>query len=84
MTPLASSNSWDHEIAMQGIYRRWLDMMERGEEGGVMHPAERDRGSGPSVPRGPFSRCPALDRVARFVLRRRRFLGSVGHDVRRL
>jgi benzoate/toluate 1,2-dioxygenase alpha subunit len=32
MTPLASSNSWDHEIAMQGVYRRWRDMMERGEE----------------------------------------------------
>ena len=32
MTPQASSNSWDHEIAMQGVYRRWLEMMERGEE----------------------------------------------------
>jgi benzoate/toluate 1,2-dioxygenase subunit alpha len=32
MTPLASSNSWDHEIALQGIYRRWRDMMERGDE----------------------------------------------------
>jgi benzoate/toluate 1,2-dioxygenase alpha subunit len=32
MTPQASSNSWDHEISMQGVYRRWLDMMERGEE----------------------------------------------------
>jgi benzoate/toluate 1,2-dioxygenase alpha subunit len=32
MKPKASSNSWDHEIAMQGVYRRWLDMMERGEE----------------------------------------------------
>jgi benzoate/toluate 1,2-dioxygenase alpha subunit len=32
MKPLASSNSWDHEIAMQGVYRRWLHMMERGEE----------------------------------------------------
>jgi hypothetical protein len=31
MTPQASSNSWDHEIAMQGVYRRWLQMMERGE-----------------------------------------------------
>jgi hypothetical protein len=34
MTPLASSNSWDHEIALQGVYRRWLGMMERGEERG--------------------------------------------------
>jgi len=32
MVPQASSNSWDHEIAMQGVYRRWLQMMERGEE----------------------------------------------------
>lgn len=32
MSPQASSNSWDHEIAMQGVYRRWLEMMERGEE----------------------------------------------------
>ena len=31
-SPLASSNSWDHEIAMQGVYRRWRDMMQRGEE----------------------------------------------------
>jgi hypothetical protein len=31
MTPRASSNSWDHEIAMQGIYRRWLELMERDE-----------------------------------------------------
>ena len=31
MAPQASSNSWDHEIAMQGVYRRWLAMMERGE-----------------------------------------------------
>ena len=31
-TPRASSNSWDHEIAMQGVYRRWREMMERGEE----------------------------------------------------
>jgi benzoate/toluate 1,2-dioxygenase alpha subunit len=32
MAPVASSNSWDHEISMQGVYRRWLRMMERGEE----------------------------------------------------
>lgn len=32
MSPQASSNSWDHEIAMQGVYRRWLAMLERGEE----------------------------------------------------
>jgi benzoate/toluate 1,2-dioxygenase subunit alpha len=31
MSPAASSNSWDHEIAMQGVYRRWLELMERGE-----------------------------------------------------
>ena len=31
-SPRASSNSWDHEIAMQGVYRRWLEMMESGEE----------------------------------------------------
>jgi benzoate/toluate 1,2-dioxygenase subunit alpha len=30
-SPQASSNSWDHEIAMQGVYRRWRDMMEGGE-----------------------------------------------------
>ena len=29
MSPKASSNSWDHEIAMQGVYRRWVQMMER-------------------------------------------------------
>ena len=32
MAPAVSSTSWDHEIAMQGVYRRWLQMMERGEE----------------------------------------------------
>lgn len=32
MSPLASSNSWDHEISMQGVYRRWLALMQRGEE----------------------------------------------------
>jgi hypothetical protein len=32
MAPSASSNSWDHEIAMQGVYRRWRDLMDRGEE----------------------------------------------------
>lgn len=31
-SPRASTNSWDHEIAMQGVYRRWRAMMERGEE----------------------------------------------------
>jgi len=31
MAPCVSSNSWDHEIAMQGVYRRWLELMERGE-----------------------------------------------------
>ena len=31
MVPRASSNSWDHEISMQGVYRRWLEMMETGE-----------------------------------------------------
>ncbi len=31
-SPLASSSSWDHEISMQGVYRRWRDMMERGQE----------------------------------------------------
>jgi benzoate/toluate 1,2-dioxygenase subunit alpha len=30
--PHASSDSWDHEIAMQGVYRRWRELMERGEE----------------------------------------------------
>jgi benzoate/toluate 1,2-dioxygenase alpha subunit len=30
MAPKASSNSWDHEIALQGVYRRWLELMERG------------------------------------------------------
>lgn len=32
MVPVASSNSWDHEISMQGVYRRWLQMLERGDE----------------------------------------------------
>jgi benzoate/toluate 1,2-dioxygenase subunit alpha len=31
-TPVASSDSWDHEIAIRGVYRRWLEMMERGGE----------------------------------------------------
>jgi benzoate/toluate 1,2-dioxygenase alpha subunit len=30
--PLASSNSWDHEIAIQGIYRQWRRMMTAGAE----------------------------------------------------
>lgn len=29
--PRMSSDSWDHEIAIRGVYRRWLDMMECGE-----------------------------------------------------
>jgi benzoate/toluate 1,2-dioxygenase alpha subunit len=32
MSPKASTNSWDHEVSMQGVYRRWLELMERGEE----------------------------------------------------
>lgn len=32
MTPTASTNSWDHEVSMQGVYRRWLELMEAGEE----------------------------------------------------
>jgi benzoate/toluate 1,2-dioxygenase alpha subunit len=32
MTPQVSTDSWDHEISMQGVYRRWLEMLERGEE----------------------------------------------------
>jgi benzoate/toluate 1,2-dioxygenase alpha subunit len=32
MSPRASTNSWDHEVSMQGVYRRWLEMMERGRE----------------------------------------------------
>jgi benzoate/toluate 1,2-dioxygenase alpha subunit len=34
MQPAASSNSWDHEIAMQGVYRRWVEMMDGGQERG--------------------------------------------------
>jgi len=30
-TPQASSNSWDHEIALQGVYRQWRTMMTRGD-----------------------------------------------------
>lgn len=26
--PRVSSDSWDHEIAIRGVYRRWLEMME--------------------------------------------------------
>lgn len=26
-TPRASTNSWDHEIALQGVYRQWLKLM---------------------------------------------------------
>jgi len=32
MSPKVSTNSWDHEVSMQGVYRRWLAMMERGRE----------------------------------------------------
>ncbi len=28
--PRVSGDSWDHEIAIRGVYRRWLEMMERG------------------------------------------------------
>lgn len=28
--PVASSNSWDHEIAMQAVYRQWRGMMTAG------------------------------------------------------
>ncbi len=31
-TPVASSNSWDHEIALQGVYRQWRRMMTRQKE----------------------------------------------------
>jgi benzoate/toluate 1,2-dioxygenase alpha subunit len=31
MSPRASTNSWDHEVSMQGVYRRWVELMERGE-----------------------------------------------------
>jgi len=27
--PQLSSDSWDHEVAIRGVYRRWLDMMVR-------------------------------------------------------
>jgi benzoate/toluate 1,2-dioxygenase subunit alpha len=30
--PAVSSDSWDHEIAIRGVYRRWLAMMQRGAE----------------------------------------------------
>jgi benzoate/toluate 1,2-dioxygenase subunit alpha len=30
--PSMSSDSWDHEVAIRGVYRRWLEMMERGAE----------------------------------------------------
>ena len=30
--PRFSSDSWDHEVAIRGVYRRWLDMIERGME----------------------------------------------------
>jgi benzoate/toluate 1,2-dioxygenase alpha subunit len=32
MSPRFSTNSWDHEVSMQGVYRRWVEMLERGEE----------------------------------------------------
>lgn len=28
--PRASSDSWDHEVTIRGVYRRWLDMLEQG------------------------------------------------------
>ena len=31
MNPDISTNNWQHEIALQGIYRRWLQLMQRGE-----------------------------------------------------
>ena len=31
MSPHASINCWGHELAMQGVYRRWLAMLERRE-----------------------------------------------------
>ena len=31
-SPRVSSDSWDHEVAIRGVYRRWLDMIERGME----------------------------------------------------
>ena len=34
MSPLACTDSWDHEVSMQGVYRRWLELMQRGEERG--------------------------------------------------
>jgi benzoate/toluate 1,2-dioxygenase subunit alpha len=30
--PLVSSDSWDHEVAIRGVYRRWVEMMEQGGE----------------------------------------------------
>ena len=31
MNPDISTNNWQHEIALQGIYRRWLQLLQRGE-----------------------------------------------------
>jgi len=33
MRPAESSNSWDHEIALVGVYRQWLKMLSRPEAG---------------------------------------------------
>ncbi|HVA12377.1 MAG TPA: aromatic ring-hydroxylating dioxygenase subunit alpha [Stellaceae bacterium] len=30
--PRVSSDSWDHEVAIRGVYRRWLEMMEHNPE----------------------------------------------------
>ncbi len=32
-TPRMSSDSWDHEVAIRGVYRRWREMMARNGEG---------------------------------------------------
>ena len=30
-TPAISSDSWDHEVAIRGVYRRWLEMIRRAD-----------------------------------------------------
>ena len=32
--PAISSDSWDHEVAIRGVYRRWLDMMQSADRRG--------------------------------------------------